>query len=1102
MNIQLKKRLDEIENKEALKLYYSYIHRITEDLILSGEDERYAFTLFKGSTNRRILNLNLNWRLAASFRKNDEFVFLVNTADLEKIQAVYKLEIDSTFTNQDVLSNLVIISYEELLKDTESIYSFFREACATYQVTQEVSQYRNKHIPEIYDCFADKELFTHYLESDIRILQLLENYKAHLKKDGLDDELYKWELLSKYQNKPDLNNENIYEEIYNIDYSNLIYGIGIGVLRHLAKDRPSEFKAALEILFNEDIGLAERIIKYRELTYSAYRELVPDEKKSSHQDERTISTLLTYKYPDKYSFYKDSFYSKYCKLLGIKPMAVNDKYIHYLALINELIENYIKKDPFLFENFETWLPQEVFQDENHLILAQDILYMNMDKGINNESESISKFSEIINLLKKELKKNDSVLKDFKFKKTDNNFVWIEDHKGIIGDATAHYEITLDGEGLIWVELHFENEKQEYKDIFEEKIEDLPLGLEWIPHYNSFSISGENNIDINKPINQIVEFLKNCLYSIEHQIGDEVREIILDLKKEKEIVYWVFQANPDFYHIKAALQDNYLTSWRVSQYTKDIKLGDKVILRVGGKDTGVYALATITSNIQEIEANEGESKYYPDPTNNKPTEAVYLKIDYNLVNDPFPKDKMEAIKLDGGRAGTNFKATEEQYDSILQYYKEMKSTKPTNKILYGPPGTGKTFKLKEDYFPLYTTKESNLTEAENFENVLKDLTWWQVLAVALNELGKAKVSDILEHKWVKQKALNSNSKNVRATLWGNLQFHTIDNCAFVNYTKRQSPQIFLKNEDSTWQLDEEQTRELAPEIYELVSSVNDFSPNPDKIIKRYKFTTFHQSFAYEDFIEGIKPILGEDDLNQDLGYTIENGIFRQLCIDAENDPNNRYAIFIDEINRGNVSAIFGELITLIEPDKRKGAANEMSATLPYSKKPFSVPSNLDIYGTMNTADRSVEALDTALRRRFEFEEMMPNSELVDFEIDEISIKEVLETINKRIEILLDRDHTIGHSYFMKINTADDLINVFKNNIIPLLQEYFYGDYDKIGLVLGKGFFEDKPLVFNQDTFANFDTNNYPENGSIIKMKPITEYFYIIAALKMLLNITDA
>lgn len=393
--------------------------------------------------------------------------------------------------------------------------------------------------------------------------------------------------------------------------------------------------------------------------------------------------------------------------------------------------------------------------------------------------------------------------------------------------------------------------------------------------------------------------------------------------------------------------------------------------------------------------------------------------------------------------------------------------PLNQILFGAPGTGKTYALRNEYFPKYTISEKSISPESYFEEIVSGLTWWQTIALALLEVGTSKVNDILENRWVSKKAVLSESKNVRATIWGNLQFHTIIESKTVNYTQRQTPYIFDKTKDKKWELLENELKEQAPEIYDILDSVNNFKPNPNKEIKHYVFTTFHQSFSYEDFIEGIKPVMEEG--KETISYQIENGIFKDLCLKAQNDTENRYAIFIDEINRGNVSAIFGELITLIEPDKRIGAVNELKVKLPYSKREFGVPKNVDIIGTMNTADRSVEALDTALRRRFSFVEIQPNpSVLLNSEYQDIDLKQLLEMINQRIEVLVDKDHQIGHSYFIGIQNLEDLKQTFKDKIIPLLEEYFYGDFGKIGLVLGGSF------IYQEENKAKFPKNFNYEN----------------------------
>lgn len=413
--------------------------------------------------------------------------------------------------------------------------------------------------------------------------------------------------------------------------------------------------------------------------------------------------------------------------------------------------------------------------------------------------------------------------------------------------------------------------------------------------------------------------------------------------------------------------------------------------------------------------------------------------------------------------------------------------PLNLILFGPPGTGKTHHITSELIKHFRRAP---TRADSLAEVVEELTWGQALAISLQDLGgKAKVRQLEQHPLVKAKYASTPFKAaLSARLWGALQRHTVDGSRTVNYAQRAAERYFDKDEDSIWKL----VVELPEELEEVAKQLR--SPGSTTPLDDFVFVTFHQAYGYEDFIEGIRPRVDvtTDDEEGGLSYALEDGGFlkaaraalrlagydgslHDFCGLTTEERAKQfagarpYAVFIDEINRGNVARIFGELITLLEEDKRLGEANEVIVQLPYSKKRFGVPPNLHVIGTMNTADRSVEALDAALRRRFEFQELPPDPDLLSFDVEgDIDVDEMLRAINRRLEILYDRDHCIGHAYLLVLKdapTLENLKHVFKNKLVPLLQEYFFGDWGKIGLVLGKDFVRRREL--SAKPFAEFD-----------------------------------
>ena len=394
--------------------------------------------------------------------------------------------------------------------------------------------------------------------------------------------------------------------------------------------------------------------------------------------------------------------------------------------------------------------------------------------------------------------------------------------------------------------------------------------------------------------------------------------------------------------------------------------------------------------------------------------------------------------------------------------------PQNVIHYGPPGTGKTYGVFRHGVMLATGTDPEAMET-NYPTQKDVVAAFDKLLIRNWDSATERIAFVTFHQafsyedfveGLKPKSAPDGSVSyaIEPGLFKRIVARAMDNWLMSRQSTRTSTfEEALEQLKDAWERDRDMKFAMRTKGYEF--SILGFTDTSIQFKKASGGTGHTLSLAT------LRDLYYEQRELKDAGLDIYYpGVIEKLRSFTSTNTTagelKHYVLVIDEINRANISAVLGELITLLEPDKRRGADNHLEVMLPYSKEPFSIPPNLHVIGTMNTADRSVEALDTALRRRFSFVECPSKPqelEKLDYQVvGDVDLSKLLAVINARIEMLLDRDHHIGHSYFMNWSDADKkqkLRQVFKNNIIPLLQEYFYGDPVKVGMVLGGGFIEE-------------------------------------------------
>ncbi|ECC2426927.1 AAA family ATPase, partial [Campylobacter jejuni] len=399
--------------------------------------------------------------------------------------------------------------------------------------------------------------------------------------------------------------------------------------------------------------------------------------------------------------------------------------------------------------------------------------------------------------------------------------------------------------------------------------------------------------------------------------------------------------------------------------------------------------------------------------------------------------------------------------------------PLNQILYGPPGTGKTYHTIDKALEILGENLENRDEKKaKFDEYVKN---GQIVFTTFHQsYGYEEFVEGIKPRIDSKENSKEVEYEIKDGIFKELCKKALDNYKVSLLTQEE----FVKSEDL-----ENKIEIFLDELVDqqkFIEKIQSGGFKLEEYNEKYRIITDDTNANLYLNLEIFKTLLENKDkiingrsikqiLNNKHRRQIDSYYFqlvklfkeREQDYKVDNNPSEKpelkpYIIIIDEINRGNVSKIFGELITLIEPSKRIGEKEELKVTLPYSGEKFGVPKNVYIIGTMNTADRSITSLDTALRRRFEFIEMMPDVSKLSMDCEGINLQELLKAINTRIEYLLDREKTIGHAFFVSVENLEDLKKVFQNKIIPLLQEYFYNDYALINEVLNDNgmIFEDK------------------------------------------------
>ena len=862
---------------------------------------------------------------------------------------------------------------------------------------------------------------------------LVDNYVRHVTDNvqrQVDDERYKFDALRHFRDTFNLDAEDIAANIKDSlsKVGNLAVGAGyypVASIYDIAANEPETAREALRSLFSNDQPEVDRIARFQETMAPLSKQYSSKTVAYPHNmDLRFISLLLSLRLPESFMYFKptqvDAIYKEiYGEKTGTSSGDI-DRLIKARDLGRNLMDSLKNRWP---EEFRTISAAMGFEDEYNLWFAQDVIWYSATRA------------------------NDSTLADKIRQFMEDNPDWRE---------SSHWTLTQDQIDAAVAPFQEKFSPEKLQQMSDEEI------LRWIPYREATTNDGLSYLLEHSPVIGKMGGIgggsagkmgyyqgkdgnwKTLMNKVTTQ-EDVLNHRKIDIDVLANMHRYISSDDFDGLHSYInGLEENTSEDgkykavvpglvWVRKYFT--VLFPDKFVELYGG------GFVKKLENVAGMGKINGDGK---DP-------------DYSLWYSQMSKIAKIAPQLNI----TNYELSRIIWDLVNEEQKEEEAmneeateqseTISLNTIIYGPPGTGKTYSIQGYKDQLLANQNSKFTN-----------------------LIKGSVKDSLLFLF----AQNNNTPQNSSDIWRSEQFQKLqeyngrtksNEAAVYNELVYNNKGLFVRVEED--RIKYHASQEGLDYIQSVIDSqAEDSTPSIEDF---YQFITFHQSYGYEEFIEGIR---AETDESGGIRYAVRDGVFKSFCRRAESDPENKYLFVIDEINRANISKVFGELITLLEPSKRLGADEELTTTLPYSGEKFGIPKNVYVIGTMNTADRSIALLDIALRRRFDFVELMPKPELLSTDVEDVDLQKLLTTINAKVTEEIDRNHQIGHSYLMGIATLADLHRAWYQRVVPLLQEYFYDDNDDLRSVLKTFVDKNEVVVLQGEEFKQALIGIYEETQS--------------------------